>query len=449
MVYVASAPSASTSIMEVRATSIEYQVGVEPSGAPARLKPIWQRLLDRAIDLFLVLWLFVATGAIIPLLVGGESAADLTEDDRGVLRLINVAPFVSIGPLLIGSRAKAVTTLLLRNPALLLLLLWVWCSVLWSVAPDISVRRALALTVYTLLACYLVVRHDFDWILKRLAWLYLALLLISVLFILVLPSLSAMPGGWGLRGIYPHKNGMGRFLVELAILLPPAISKRLIHPVLGSAGLLIALALLVPVNSATAIIILPLVLATQAAVGLWRLPARFAATVTAFGIATACLLILPLLINPEVVFELLGRNTTLTGRTDIWLYVWQWIQQRPVIGYGYGAFFAADEHAAYVAAIFPWEPSSAHNGYLELLLTIGPVGLALFLVFIGSGLVRTAMASTRLDPTLMLVLLPLLVGYTSRAITESSLLGHAGITWVLVVIFTVSATPNLPAIRSR
>jgi exopolysaccharide production protein ExoQ len=445
--------------MEMRASSIDHRVGLEVTEASATLKPVWQRLLDQAIDLFLLGWLFLATGAIIPLLINPDY--DLTEEERGLARLLTVMPCIFIGAPLIVTRARAVITLLLRNPALPLILLWVWCSVLWSVAPDVSMRRALSLTVFSLLACYLVVRHDLDWILRRLAWLYLVLLLISLLFILLLPSLSYMDNGVialgaahgpdanGVRGIFTHKNGMGKFLVELAILLPPVIRKRLIHPVLGLAGLLIGLALLVPVNSATAIILVSLVLAIQAAIGLWRLSAPFAAMVTAFGVATVCLLIPPVLINLGVILELLGRDTTLTGRTDIWLHVWQWIQQRPLVGYGYAAFFEAEETSSYVAAVWNWGVSSAHNGYLELLLTIGVVGLALVLMFIGSGLVRTAMASKRLDPTLIIVLLSLLVAYTSRAITESNLLDQTGITWILVVIFTISTTPDLAAIRRR
>jgi exopolysaccharide production protein ExoQ len=435
--------------MEMRASSIDHRVGLDATEASATLKPIGQRLLDRAIDSFLVVWLFFATGAIIPLLVGGDSAGDFTSAERAFLRLTTAAPVVLIGPLLIVSRAKAITILLLRNPALLLLLLWVWCSVLWSIAPDVSMRRALLLTVTTLLGCYLIERHDLDWILRKFVLLYLTLLLAALLFILFVPTLSHMPNGQGLRAIFTSKNGMGQFLVAGVILLPPAIRKRLVHQVLGSAGLLIALALLIPVDSATAIVVATLVLASHTAIYLWRLPTRLAATVTAFGVATACLLIIPVVVNLDAIFELLGRDPTLTGRTELWRYAWEMVKQRPMIGYGYGAFFENYESATYVAAVFPWAPPSAHNGFLELLLDIGVIGLALFMVFIGSGLMRSAIAPNRVAPDVIIFLLPLLVAYTSSAIAESSLLGQSSLVWVLVVILTVSTTPNLAAIRSR
>jgi hypothetical protein len=45
----------------MRASSIDHWVGHEAVEASAALKPIWQRLLDRAIDFFLVVWMFLTT----------------------------------------------------------------------------------------------------------------------------------------------------------------------------------------------------------------------------------------------------------------------------------------------------------------------------------------------------------------------------------------------------
>lgn len=366
--------------------------------------------------------------------------------------LFTVAPVLLIGPLLIVSRAKAITILLLRNPALLLLLLWVWCSVLWSVAPDLSARRALILTVYSLLACCLVVRHHLDWICKKLVWLLLALLIASVFFILFVPSVSFARyedyGDAGLRGIFSHKQGMGHFLDIVVILLLPGIRKRLVHPVLGSAGLIIALVLLVPVRSASAIVVMLVILATHAAIILWRLHPRLAATVTAVGVAVACPLIVAAFLNLDAIFELLGRGPTLTGRIEIWRFTWGLIQQRPLVGYGYDASLGVDEFAYYVAAIFSWFFDHPHSGYLQLLLTLGVVGLALFMLFLGSGLVRMMIASNRLDSGLIGILPALVVASMTHAITESDVLDR-NINWVLIVIFTVSTTPDLAAIKSR
>ena len=122
------------------------------------------------------------------------------------------------------------------------------------------------------------------------------------------------------------------------------------------------------------------------------------------------------------------------------------IQGRPLTGYGYQAFFAAERFSAYVMAIFPWDPGSAHQGYLEILLSLGLVGLVLFMVFLVSGLVRAMFAQNN---ELIVVLSTLLIGYTVPALTESTLLLQSSIEWVLVVVFTMSATPGLAAIRSR
>jgi O-antigen ligase len=74
-----------------------------------------------------------------------------------------------------------------------------------------------------------------------------------------------------------------------------------------------------------------------------------------------------------------GRDWTLTGRTLIWQETWELLQRRPLLGYGYGAFWAEDsEVASRVQEGVGWETPSAHNGYLDLLLELGVIGLAFF-----------------------------------------------------------------------
>lgn len=72
-----------------------------------------------------------------------------------------------------------------------------------------------------------------------------------------------------------------------------------------------------------------------------------------------------------VIIHDLGRNTTLTGRTDVW-DVLRHAGTDPLIGTGYMSFW---DDEAYRSKLPDWVAFSAHNGYLEMYLCGGVVCL--------------------------------------------------------------------------
>lgn len=405
------------------------------------------RIIGWAIDLFVIYWLFIATTAIVPLLVLGEGRG-LAPEGNAFLRLL-IVPSLLMMPLLVMSRYREMIALLLRNPFIPLLLTWAWCSVAWSVAPEISVRRALSLTTYTLLACYLALHYDVERIMRTLAWLVLALLAVSLVFILVLPGLSAMPDGRGLRGIFTHKNQMGEFLVLALIILPPAIKQQLIPKSLGWAGVVLVLVLQPLVNSATALVITVILIGIYGLLALLAYSTRVAMIVGAFGLSASLFLALGTYAYLDVLFDLADRDPTLTGRTDLWAYVWSMIQHRWIHGYGYEAFWEVEANAKYVADSLQWNVPNAHNGYLDTFLGLGLIGLTLLLAFFANAIYRVMAAFSRSSFQLAGLLLGLACAYNLRALAESNLFGQNSIMWILIVTFTVSLTPGLARIRNR
>ena len=87
-----------------------------------------------------------------------------------------------------------------------------------------------------------------------------------------------------------------------------------------------------------------------------------------------------LLTHPDEILGLLGRNTTLTGRTALWTVVLVFIAQRPWLGYGYQAFWFGQEDTGDVVDLAGWTAGTAHNGFLDLAMNLGLVGLGLFLL---------------------------------------------------------------------
>lgn len=74
----------------------------------------------------------------------------------------------------------------------------------------------------------------------------------------------------------------------------------------------------------------------------------------------------------------LGKNPSLTGRTQIWQAVAGSIAKHPLIGYGYRSFWLGYKgESANVNLAANWAVTSSHNAYLEVWLTLGAVGLML------------------------------------------------------------------------
>jgi O-antigen ligase len=97
-------------------------------------------------------------------------------------------------------------------------------------------------------------------------------------------------------------------------------------------------------------------------------------------LASLCVAIgILMLTSVDTILVWSGRDPTLTGRTLIWQVTWELIQQRPILGYGYGAFWLeGGEPASVLQEAVRWATPTAHNGYMDLLLELGFVGLILF-----------------------------------------------------------------------
>ncbi|HYD16685.1 MAG TPA: O-antigen ligase family protein [Candidatus Nanoarchaeia archaeon] len=76
----------------------------------------------------------------------------------------------------------------------------------------------------------------------------------------------------------------------------------------------------------------------------------------------------------------LGRDTTLTGRTEIWSELFA-MTFNPVLGTGFESFWLGSR-AEYMWNKYYFHPNQAHNGYIETYINLGYVGVALLLLSI-------------------------------------------------------------------
>jgi len=79
------------------------------------------------------------------------------------------------------------------------------------------------------------------------------------------------------------------------------------------------------------------------------------------------------------ILAVLGKDSTVSGRTDIFKNVFGSIIKHPVLGYGYMAFFnggggESSDVSLYSRVVLP----TVDNGYLGVWLDLGGIGLGLF-----------------------------------------------------------------------
>ncbi|GAA6764001.1 MULTISPECIES: O-antigen ligase family protein [Thermus] len=283
-----------------------------------------------------------------------------------------------------------VLVLLLREPAFLwrglikggpiwLLLLWAFLSLVWSTAPEVTFRKAIAALLTSLYGVYLAFRFTPEAFLRLLGTTLLLLLGLSIAFVFLLPDWGLMgyphEGAW--RGIFVHKNDLGRFaalgvLVFLALLLAPG-RKRV-----WLVGLFLSGVVLAGARSATSLVLAFAMLLVVSGLWIGQRYRRLWPVLLLLGVLLGASGSMVLAANYEVLLEALGKDVTLTGRIPLWLTLIPFIQERLWVGYGFGGFWLGWEGpSAYVWSLVGWGPVHGHNGYLDLWLDLGLVGLLL------------------------------------------------------------------------
>lgn len=102
------------------------------------------------------------------------------------------------------------------------------------------------------------------------------------------------------------------------------------------------------------------------------------------GIGTMGLMIaLGAWIGRSFLLEVIGRNAALTGRLPLWKALIPFIQNRFLWGYGFGeAFWKNSRYTQVVWKEVRWNAPFAHNGFIEILLGTGIIGLVLWMAFL-------------------------------------------------------------------
>ena len=116
----------------------------------------------------------------------------------------------------------------------------------------------------------------------------------------------------------------------------------------------------------------------------------------------------------------------------MWMAIVDMIERRPLLGYGYSAFWGGPESAsAPVTLRIGWRTPHAHNGFLDILLQIGAAGLLLFLVALATAARNSVRLVRRDHGTLALYPLLFLSFLVLYNLTETTILQQNNVYWSL------------------
>lgn len=272
---------------------------------------------------------------------------------------------------------------------LVLILLVAGLSAVFSETPAYAAVQSLHLIGSSFIALALVCRLGLKGFLKMLVVLTMIEATLSVALIIALPQLGIMnTGEW--QGMFWNKNGLGAAML-VGMIAVACVGDGLKRPAYQVPAFVFFLTLLIGSRSGT-----PLVAATVVALAypfaLWcrgRQNRKLLFGALALPVVAVSLIGIVTDNDLSTLLTVVGKDPTLTGRTDLWQDLLTAIAYRPFLGYGYGVYWSPDGPAAgFLSKAVAWDPGEAHNGYLDVALNTGIVGVALLFFFLAVALRR-------------------------------------------------------------
>lgn len=316
-----------------------------------------------------------------------------------------------VGLAILIARGRRTGTLLRANWPLVVFFLYCLASVMWSDFPLVAFKRWTKALGNVVMVLVVLTDPNPSAAIKRLfARIGFLLIPLSMLLIKYYPELGRVfhrySGEAMYTGVATGKNGLGAVclifgLASLWRLLEAMGSgerPRVARPLIAQ-GVLLAIVLWLfwmadSVTSLSCFVIgVSLLLMTT-----FSTFAQKPAAVHLFAGVVVLLSVSVLFLDVGTgLIGAMGRDTTLTGRTGLWADLLD-TRTNHWLGTGFESFWLG-ARAEYFWEHYWWHPNQAHNGYLELFLTVGWIGVALHGLVMTWGY-RNIVGSLQHDPAL-------------------------------------------------
>ena len=402
--------------------------------------------LQWAERLFLGFAFIVLQGAFVGMASSDESAA-ASADGGDVRHMLAFALLLAGTAFFARKHWRDMATIAGASLPYFILPAIILASVLWSVEPLLTLKRGILTIGVCVFDLYIATALGLDRLLKMLSTTILISALVSIVAAIAVPSVGreiveGLTGDW--RGVFPQKNALGHVMsVGVFVELTMMIRARRVLPG-GCLRTAVFAVLVAMAHSASSMLSVMLAMIMSAI---------YVSSRRGLGSAAICAIVSTGLVvlvagtigdDLSTVFNVLDRDPSLTGRTDLWKYVLDAIHERPVAGWGYMAFWTPDSrNATYIQNQIGWPAPNAHDGYLELTLSLGLIGLAGFVataLWTARRIVVSFLQRNELGVLLLIMSTQLLVAN----LTESFMISASVFGWNVfsILVLKTSAVPG-------
>ena len=366
---------------------------------------------------------------------------------------------LALGLVVLASRSRLVVRFLAANGSLLLFFLYCAASIFWSDFPDVAFKRWLKAVGDVVMVLIVLTDPEpvvaFNRVLARMTYVLIPL---SILLIKYYPTIGLSYSPWGGRanygGVTTNKNSLGvislcfgiwawwRLLAAYKNRKSAGGIRKMIAPVVVLAMVFWLFRTSDSMTSFTSFLMAGILLLAVGFRTVIRKPAL-----------VHILIVSMLAVSSSVVFfgaspsalKALGRDPTLTDRTEIWAVV-SGMVQNPLVGTGFESFWLGPR-LENMWSRYWWHPQEAHNGYLEIFLALGWIGVVLLIFVIAMGYQTVFSAWRHNAPTGSLMLAYFLIGLVYN-FTEAAFFKMQAVAWMFF-LFAIIKVPPLSYRKTR
>jgi len=330
------------------------------------------------------------------LLMGSRSAAQWLEvfgfktlgslEEGTPLDAVVYSALIIAGVYVLSKRHVNLSDVVRNNRWLILFLLYCFIATAWSDYPFVAFKRWIKIVGHPVMALVVLTEPDpreaLIRLIKRSAYV---LIPVSILFIKYYPEWGRSYDDWtGLpenNGITQGKNGLGRDCLVLGLfffwnlLQTYSAGKsraRRDELRLDVVFLVMISWLLWQAHSATSFLSLLAGLLVMTVLDLPSVNKQRIGTYALLAVGAVAVAELTFGIFEHIV-DLSGHESTITGRSQLWRELLA-MDTNPIFGVGFESFWMGDRLKILWEKHW-WHPDEAHNGYLEIYLNLGVVGL--------------------------------------------------------------------------
>jgi len=368
---------------------------------------------------------------------------------------------ISVTVIALYFRMKAVDQKFFHTPLIYIFVAYVFVGLIWSTEPQATFQRALRLLPAVGLGIVLPQWYGLERFFKMMSIALLFAAISSIFMSLFVTSLGSpfMGNGYGnvWKGALATKNAAGLtfnfgFLFAYLSYRQQFISSRFFVILAG-----LCLVMIVASQSLTPLVCLVVSISVASVVQICRSMRASTAILTAVAVfLSVTVVMLGMFMAREAVAEMLGRDLTFTGRTELWAPVAQVIADKPFFGHGYNFWSVETPARQYITDQVGWGyvPPEAHNAWLDILLQLGLPGFICVFSAMMINLIRSVRyVVLSYDPIslfpLALTIFLMIYSVTEACFTEPAITGWLFLTLAATQLNMMHGNPNLPVGSNR